>query len=41
MLGIVLNSCALNLEQRGYNFDNFKKTPVWNLAKAVRADDAE
>lgn len=41
MLGRVLNSCALNLEQRGYNFDNFKKTPVWNLAKAVRADDAE
>ncbi len=36
-----MQSCGFNLEQRGYNFDNFKKTPVWNLAKAVRADDAE
>ncbi|HNP31804.1 MAG TPA: hypothetical protein PKN96_00775 [Flavobacterium sp.] len=41
MLGVVLNSCALNLEQEKYNFDNFKETPLWELAQAVRADDAD
>jgi hypothetical protein len=37
---IFMQSCGFNIEHSGYNFDNFKKTPVWNLAKAVRADDA-
>lgn len=36
----VLNSCGFNLEQDSYSFDNFKQTPLWDLAKAVRADDA-
>ncbi|MES2410098.1 MAG: hypothetical protein V4535_01505 [Bacteroidota bacterium] len=36
----VLYSCAFNLEQDGFNFDNFKETPLWELAKAVRSDDA-
>lgn len=29
----------MNLEQSPYNFDNFKETPLWELAQAVRADD--
>ena len=39
-LCMFLNSCAFNLEQNCYNFDNFKDTPLWELAQAVRADDA-
>lgn len=37
---IVLQSCGFNLEQTAYNFDNFKDTPLWELAKAVREDDS-
>lgn len=40
LLFFVLNSCGVNLQQDSYNFDNFKETPLWNLAKAVRADNA-
>jgi hypothetical protein len=39
ILAFVLNSCGFNLEQKVYNFDNFKETSLWDLAKAVRADD--
>lgn len=39
-LGLALNSCGFNLEQEFYNFDNFKGTSLWELAQAVRADDA-
>ena len=35
-----LNSCSFNLELSEYDFDNFKDTPLWELAKAIRADDA-
>ncbi|MEO7171662.1 hypothetical protein [Flavobacterium sp.] len=38
-LSSILNSCGFNLEEDGYNFDNFKETPLWELAQAVRADD--
>ena len=39
-LTFTLNSCGFNFEPKGYNFDNFKDTPLWELAQAVRADDA-
>ena len=29
----------MNLEQSAYDFDNFKATPLWELAQAARADD--
>lgn len=35
---ITLNSCASDL--KGFEFDNFKNTPLWELAKAVRDNDA-
>ncbi len=38
---IVFQSCGFDLEQKAYNFDNFKGTPLWNLAKAVSKDDAD
>lgn len=38
-LCLALNSCGFNLEQDNYSFDNFKETPLWELAQAVRADD--
>lgn len=40
LLSFALNSCGINLEQKCYNFDNFKETPLWELAQAVRTDDA-
>ncbi len=39
-LGLTLNSCGFNLEQECCNFDNFKGTSLQELAKAVRADNA-
>lgn len=41
LLSTVLSSCGFNLEQTAYNFDNFKNTPLWELAQAVRADDGD
>ncbi len=38
-LGTFLNSCSFNDEQVGYNFDNFKSTPLYDLAMAVRDDN--
>ena len=35
-----LNSCGFNLESDCYNFDNFKGTSLWELAQAVREDNA-
>ena len=35
------NSCMFNLEEERYSFDNFQNTPLWELAKCVRNDDAE
>lgn len=37
---MLVNSCAFTQEEDGYNFDNFKETPLWELAQATRADDA-
>lgn len=37
---IFLQSCGFNLEKKPYNFDNFKDTQLWDLAQAVRSDDA-
>ena len=41
MLCTVINSCGLNFEKDCYNFDNFKETPLWEVAQAVRADDSD
>jgi hypothetical protein len=40
IISSTINSCALNFEQKAYNFDNFRETPLWELAQAVRADNA-
>lgn len=34
-----LHSCAF--DKRGFEFDNFENTPLWELAKAVRDNDAD
>ena len=34
-----LHSCAI--DKRGFEFDNFENTPLWELAKAVRDNDAD
>jgi hypothetical protein len=39
ILSLVLNSCGF-LEQDNYSFDNFKETSLWELAQAVRANNA-
>lgn len=39
ILSFTINSCGFNLEQKQYNFDNFKETPLWELAQAVRDDN--
>jgi hypothetical protein len=38
-LSLALNSCGFNIEQKNYSFDNFRETPLWELAQAVRADN--
>lgn len=38
---IFLQSCGFNMDTDKYSFDNFKSTPIWNLAKAVRADNTD
>jgi len=40
-LSTILNACAFNLEQEAYDFDNFKGTPLEELALAVRNDDSK
>lgn len=34
-----LHSCAF--DKKGFEFDNFKNTPLWELAKAVKDNDAD
>lgn len=38
---IFLQSCGFNMDTDKYSFDNFKSTPIWDLAKAVRADNTD
>lgn len=33
--------CSCSLEQRGFEFENFEDTPLWELAKAVKDNDVE
>jgi hypothetical protein len=40
VISFALNSCGFNLEKKCYNFDNFKGTALWELAQAVREDNA-
>lgn len=39
MFIITLNSCASDFKE--FEFDNFENTPLWELAKAVKDNDAE
>lgn len=41
LLLLLGNSCMFNLEEERYSFDNFKNTPLWELAKSIRNDDAD
>lgn len=38
---IFFTSCAANVEQEKYNFENFRETPLWALAQAVKANQAK
>lgn len=40
-IGLSLNSCAFEYEMPGYRFSNFENTQAWDLAKAVKDNDAE
>ena len=41
IISFSLNSCAFEYEMPDYRFSNFENTAVWELAKAVKADDGE
>jgi hypothetical protein len=41
IISLTLNSCALEYEMPNYRFSNFENTQAWDLAKAVKDNDAE
>ena len=38
---IIITTSSCNLDKKGFEFDNFKNTPVWQLAQAVSDNDVE
>ncbi len=41
IVSLYYNACLANFEQERYDFDNFKGTPLWALAQAVRDNDGK